>query len=80
AAPDAGGRHPGESSYGAGPSGPASGPAEQELRGFQLPESERPDNPWTSDDAPTRNLRAQNGGTQDDGGRHHRRDDTDEKD
>src|SRR5699024_2593229 len=26
-------------------------------RGFELPEHERPDNPWTSDDAPTTQLR-----------------------
>ena len=32
-------------------------PAQPEpLRGFQLPEHERPDNPWDSDDAPTRQI------------------------
>jgi cell division protease FtsH len=75
--PDGSGRHPGERSYGASgePAGDSGATGDQPLRGFRLPDSEQPDNPWMSDDAPTRNLRAQN-----DGGRHHRRDDTDEKD
>jgi cell division protease FtsH len=76
----AGNRHPGEQSYGGGQS-----PNRPEPRGFQLPDNEQPDNPWTSDDAPTRNLRRTDGadgvdGTEgtdgtDNGGRHHRRDD-----
>ncbi|MDN5684119.1 MAG: cell division protein FtsH, partial [Corynebacterium glyciniphilum] len=78
--PDEPGRHPGESSYGtSGDAGSTESAADQPLRGFRLPDSEQPDNPWTSDDAPTRNLRAQNSG-QHDGGRHHRPDDSDEKD
>ena len=38
-------------------SAPVQQPAPQgPERGFQLPESERPDNPWTSDDAPTQQI------------------------
>lgn len=40
----------------ADPEHPAERPQPVEEHGFRLPESERPDHPWTSDDAPTRKI------------------------
>jgi cell division protease FtsH len=67
-APEGPRRHPGESNYGPVP-GPQT-PPQEPLRGFRLPDNEQPDHPWTTDDAPTRHMRA----TDDDNttGRHHR--------
>ncbi|AWT27012.1 ATP-dependent zinc metalloprotease FtsH [Corynebacterium provencense] len=62
-------RHPGEVNYGPG-DGAADGPVSPplppagEMRGFRLPDNEQPDNPWTTDDAPTgRHSRTDSGGS-----------------
>ncbi|MDN6439153.1 MAG: ATP-dependent zinc metalloprotease FtsH, partial [Corynebacterium nuruki] len=69
-------RHPGESNYGPGPVDTGVRPQEhrpqEPLRGFRLPDNEQPDHPWTTDDAPTRHMRATGDDDTTTTGRHHR--------